>query len=86
MVDHELEAKLPLVRAPALVVRGSADPIVPERWARQVANLLPHGRLVVIPGAPHAAHFAAAEKVLHAVEPFLAETVAGDDDGTAGPS
>ena len=50
-----------------------------------MATLLPDGRLVVIPGAPHAAHFAAPEQVLRAVEPFLAESVAGDADGRTEP-
>lgn len=45
--------------APTVVVRGSLDPIVPQRWAEAAARLLPHGRLVVIPGATHTANFQA---------------------------
>jgi 2-hydroxy-6-oxonona-2,4-dienedioate hydrolase len=57
------EDKLPLVEAPSIVVRGAEDPLVPERWARQVASLLPHGRLVVLDGEPHACHYTAPDRV-----------------------
>lgn len=60
--------KLPRVAQPALVVRGGRDAIVSQRWAEQVAALLPRGRLVVVPGAPHAAHRAAADDVAGLVE------------------
>lgn len=48
-----VEAKLPRVQVPALVVRGERDPIVPQAWAEEVARLLPMGRLVVIQSAGH---------------------------------
>lgn len=46
-----MEEKLPHMRVPTLVVRGSRDTIVPQRWAHEVTGLLPMGRLSVIPGA-----------------------------------
>jgi 2-hydroxy-6-oxonona-2,4-dienedioate hydrolase len=52
-LEDPIEEKLPGVRVPALVVRGSWDPIVTQRWAEEVADLLPMGRLVVIPDGPH---------------------------------
>ncbi|HET9927189.1 MAG TPA: alpha/beta hydrolase, partial [Rubrobacter sp.] len=52
-LDDPIEEKLPGVRAPALVVRGSWDPVVSQRWVEDVADLLPTGRLVVIPDGPH---------------------------------
>ena len=54
---HHIEDVLPHVTQPAVVVRGAADPICPERWARTAASLLPSGRLVTVGGAAHAAHF-----------------------------
>jgi 2-hydroxy-6-oxonona-2,4-dienedioate hydrolase len=52
-LEDPIEEKLPSVRVPALVVRGSWDPVVSQRWAEEVAGLLPTGRLVVIPDGPH---------------------------------
>ena len=45
--EDRIEEKLPVLRAPTLVLHGGRDPIVPERWAREVAGLLPDGRLVM---------------------------------------
>jgi pimeloyl-ACP methyl ester carboxylesterase len=56
---------------PALVVRSGRDAIVSQEWAQRVARLLPDGRLAVIPGEPHAAHWSAAEEVARVVEEFL---------------
>ncbi|MDP9485106.1 MAG: alpha/beta hydrolase [Actinomycetota bacterium] len=70
--DH-IEEKLPHVRVPALVVRGSKDPIVPQRWAEEAARLLPEGRLVVIPGAPHTLVYDAPLELARVVRPFLGE-------------
>lgn len=56
-LEHRVEEVLPYVRQPALVVRGAHDPICSAAWAREAAWLLPHGRLVTIAGAAHAAHF-----------------------------
>ena len=74
-LEHPMEARLARVRVPTLVVRGERDPIVSQEWAERAAALLPFGRLAVIPGAPHAAHFAAPERVLDAMLAFL------DEDG-----
>jgi 2-hydroxy-6-oxonona-2,4-dienedioate hydrolase len=41
---------LPRVQAPTLVVRGARERIVPERWAREAAALLPRGRYSEVPG------------------------------------
>jgi 2-hydroxy-6-oxonona-2,4-dienedioate hydrolase len=54
-----IETKLPDLDVPALVVRGEHDPVVPQRWAEEAAELLPRGRLAVIPGEAHACHFTA---------------------------
>jgi 2-hydroxy-6-oxonona-2,4-dienedioate hydrolase len=70
--DH-IEDKLPRVRVPALVVRGSRDPIVPQRWAEEATYLLPEGRLVVISGMPHTLVYYAPRELAHVVLPFLSE-------------
>jgi 2-hydroxy-6-oxonona-2,4-dienedioate hydrolase len=48
-----VEAKLPGVAAPTLVVRGPDDPIVSQAWAETVAGLLPAGELVVTDAGAH---------------------------------
>jgi pimeloyl-ACP methyl ester carboxylesterase len=72
-----LEANLPHVRVPTLVVRGARDRIVPREWAEQVVALLPDGRLAIIPGPPHIVNVNAPERLEWAVLPFLAEGPAG---------
>jgi 2-hydroxy-6-oxonona-2,4-dienedioate hydrolase len=71
-LDDPIERKLPAVTAPALVVRGEKDPIVPQRWAEDAARLLPKGRLVVVEGA-HTLNFAAPDPFVAAILPFLLE-------------
>jgi 2-hydroxy-6-oxonona-2,4-dienedioate hydrolase len=70
-LDDRIEEKLPHARMPALVVRGSRDPIVPQRWAEEATQLLPMGRLAVIPGAPHTVVYDAPLDLARVVRPFL---------------
>lgn len=76
---HAIEERLPEIRVPVLVVRGSRDPIVPQRWAEEVARLLPRGSLKVIPGGAHALNYGWALELARVVRPFLR------DAGTAPP-
>ena len=69
--DDRIEEKLPMLQAPALVLHGGRDPIVPERWAREVAGLLPDGRLVIVPEAAHAMNYDAPSKLAWHVRAFL---------------
>ena len=41
------------VRVPTLLVNGDRDLSAPLEWAREELKLIPHGRLVVVPGAGH---------------------------------
>ena len=68
-----IEEKLPLVAAPTLVVRGSHDAIVPQRWAEEVTRLLPDARLVVVPGAAHAVNYNSPRELVRLVQAFVAE-------------
>jgi pimeloyl-ACP methyl ester carboxylesterase len=65
-----IEDKLPLVRVPVLVTRGSREPIVPVAWAATAARLLPLGELAVVPG-PHNANYGAANHLGALVLAFL---------------
>jgi 2-hydroxy-6-oxonona-2,4-dienedioate hydrolase len=58
-INDRVEAKLPKVPVPTLVVRGALDPIVPDRWANEMVRLLPNGSLAVITGVGHTANYSA---------------------------
>jgi pimeloyl-ACP methyl ester carboxylesterase len=65
-----IEAKLPQVKVPVLVTRGSSEPIVPSAWAQTATRLLPLGELAVVPG-PHNANYGAADHLGELVRVFL---------------
>jgi pimeloyl-ACP methyl ester carboxylesterase len=71
MLADRIEDVLPLVQAPALVIHGSEDPILPQVWAAEVASLLPEGRLMVVNGAPHAMNYSMPLELLRAAAAFL---------------
>jgi pimeloyl-ACP methyl ester carboxylesterase len=71
MLQDRIEEKLPRVHVPALVVRGSHDQIVSQRWSEEATRLLPNARLVVIPGAGHAINFSYPAALQEAILPFL---------------
>ncbi|MDP9386738.1 MAG: alpha/beta hydrolase [Actinomycetota bacterium] len=66
-----IERKLPLVPSPAIVARGARDPIVSHEWAAEVAELLPFGRLVEVPGAGHTLNYSAPDELAELVRPLL---------------
>ena len=68
---HRIEDRAQFVRCPALVVRGGRDPIVPQRWAGQVADALPHGALHVVPRGTHAMTYSNPRSLAEVVEAFL---------------
>lgn len=71
VLADQIEAKLPHIQAPTLVVRGAKDPVVPQRWAEEVTRLLPKGQLVVIPGGPHTINYSAPLEFVRVMKPFL---------------
>ena len=66
-----VEQKLPLVEAPALVVRGTRDAIVSQEWAEEAARLLPRGELATVPGRAHAVNYNAPLALATLVREFL---------------
>lgn len=70
-LEDRIEDKLPLIKAPALVVRGERDAVVPQLWAEKVTTLLPNGKLHVIPGAAHTVNYSVPEKFAAAILSFL---------------
>lgn len=59
------------VAAPALVLQGSRDAIVPKRVGRALAGVLPHSEYAVIEGAPHATQFSHPGETAEVVLRFL---------------
>lgn len=49
-----LDAALPRIQAPTVVLAGTADRVVPPRVAVRLARRVPGARLVLLPGAGHA--------------------------------
>lgn len=68
-----IEEKLRHVAAPVLVVRGTRDAIVPQRWAEEAARLLPNGRLLTIERAAHTINYSQPAWLVQAIWPFLTE-------------
>lgn len=74
MLADPIERKLPEVRAPAVVVRGARDPIVPDEWARRAVRLLPDAELVTIPGAAHTTNYGVPTEVARIIRDILPES------------
>jgi pimeloyl-ACP methyl ester carboxylesterase/DNA-binding CsgD family transcriptional regulator len=69
--DTDVRDELPRVRAPALVVHREHDRAMRLKGAREVAALLPHADLVMLPGDAHLPWHGDGDAVLRAVAPFL---------------
>jgi 2-hydroxy-6-oxonona-2,4-dienedioate hydrolase len=54
VLADRMEDRLPSISQRTIVLHGERDGFVSREWAEQVARLLPSGRLVVVPGEPHA--------------------------------
>jgi len=57
ILADRIEERLPLVTQRSVVVVGERDAFVDAAWGRRAADPLPDGRLVMVPGAPHAVHY-----------------------------
>jgi pimeloyl-ACP methyl ester carboxylesterase len=78
LVGYRIENDLVRITAPSMVVRGSRDATVPDRWARCVAAWLRTDRVVTIRRGGHALNYSAPAALVEAIRPFLRETrVAG---------
>lgn len=69
--ETDVREELPRVRAPALVVHREHDRVMRLRGARELAALLPHAELVMLPGDEHLPWHGDGDAVLRAVAPFL---------------
>ena len=71
MIANQIEPRLSEVQAPTLVVWGTRDYIVPRRFVERIAQLVPNGRLAVIPGAAHGMNYSHPRMFRDSILPFL---------------
>lgn len=73
LADH-IEAKLPHMQMPTLVIRGSRDPLVSQHWSEEVVSLLPRGQLAVLPKAGHVPNYSDPSGLVSLIAPFLMDS------------
>ena len=77
-LNDPIEAHLPQILVPAVVLRGARDPIAPADWVRQLARLLgASSPAVTIAETGHAVNFSAPDKLLPLVIDLLARAQQG---------
>ena len=69
----DISAELGRIDIPALVLHGDADRAIGVERARAMADALPQARMVLVPGAGHAANLTHAEPVNAALLDFLTQ-------------
>jgi pimeloyl-ACP methyl ester carboxylesterase len=73
VLADRIEDRLPSIEQPTVVVHGGADGFIGRDWAERVTALLPNGRLVIVAGAPHAAHYTHPDVIARIVSELLIE-------------
>jgi pimeloyl-ACP methyl ester carboxylesterase len=77
MLTYPLEARLPLLEAFTLVVRGARDPVAPAEWSKRIAELIPRSARLDVPKAAHVVQHRAARVVAAAILDHARSSVAG---------
>ncbi|MCM4081006.1 alpha/beta fold hydrolase [Paractinoplanes hotanensis] len=70
-VADDIYGKLPAIQAPALLLRGSRDPIAPQSWLERMAERLARVSVVTIDGAAHNVVTTAGAETAAAVRGFV---------------
>ncbi len=71
-VGHSAGERLRAIRAPTLVIAGTADRLVPPQNSGRIAERIPGAKLALLPGAPHRLFAENAETFNGEVLSFLA--------------
>jgi 2-hydroxy-6-oxonona-2,4-dienedioate hydrolase len=71
MLEHRIEDVLPRITAPALIVRGSRDHIVPRAWAEEAARLIADSSFATVDGGGHALNYSHSLELARIARPFL---------------
>ncbi len=72
-ISTQVGAFAPRIAVPTLLVAGDADTIAPASGQHRAVGEFPDGRLVMIPGVGHLAHYETPGAVAEALQGFLAE-------------
>jgi proline iminopeptidase len=72
--NYDLRDRLKDIDVPTLVICGAEDWICPPNHSRLIAESVPKGEFLEIPGANHAVHVEANDIVVDAIRGFLART------------
>jgi len=73
MIDYDYRPRLPLIRAKTLVIRGQNDPLAPQKWAEEAAELIPSSRLITVEAAPHNVQFCSPQRLAEIASRFSKE-------------
>lgn len=73
LTELDLRPLLASVEAPALVLHGSEDRVVPAAAAVELARLIPNARLQLLEGLGHVLPFVAANRLAKAIRGFIDE-------------
>ncbi len=79
LANIDLRADLSAITAPALVLHGNHDRLVPPAAAKFLAERLPAARLALIPSAGHAPFLSHPDAVWNALNEFLHDARDGGD-------
>ena len=71
ILRHSTERRLGELTMPTLILTGDADKLVPHQNSQRLAQLIPHARLVILPGAGHAFPLEREEDVFRELTQFL---------------
>jgi pimeloyl-ACP methyl ester carboxylesterase len=80
LFELDTRAWLKLIEVPALVICGTADPLLPLRHARALHGALANSELLVVEGAGHVPITEPREEVATAVRDFLIRRSLSADD------
>ena len=69
-LKDRIEDKLPRLEMPVLLVRGQHDPIVSQRWVKELTATIPNGRLIITRGA-HTPNFSEPDAFAGVVRSFV---------------
>lgn len=84
MLAYPTTERIAELTIPILVVLGSRDPFVSERWVKRRAAGLPHVTAVTIEGAAHAVNFSHPEQLANVVRSWMADRPIVDDPTAPG--
>ena len=73
VLADRIEERLPAIEQPTIVVHGEKDCLISREWAEQATALLPRGRLVIVPGEPHAIPYTHPRLLAGIVQELIAE-------------